>query len=185
MPHVCGSELPLLICWLLQVNRILKVAKPNIVVMKLLAGGHKKETKVTTMQGAKHTTKYIGKLKHCDQMVLPISRYYRSLISPLTSTSLWSRSSESEPCITMTTHTQYPPPWPGLRTPAFSICVTVVAMIGQRETVSEVGWPGQDHPLPNCLFGPDPQRTTNTRHPKGQKNYILHNTKNRLVWLWY
>ncbi len=28
-------------------NRILKVAKPNIVVMKLLAGGHKKETKVT------------------------------------------------------------------------------------------------------------------------------------------
>lgn len=27
-------------------NRILKVAKPNIVVMKLLAGGHKKETKV-------------------------------------------------------------------------------------------------------------------------------------------
>lgn len=31
---------------LMQVNRILKVAKPNIVVMKLLAGGHKKETKV-------------------------------------------------------------------------------------------------------------------------------------------
>uniref|UniRef100_A0A8K9VDU9 N-alpha-acetyltransferase 35, NatC auxiliary subunit n=1 Tax=Oncorhynchus mykiss TaxID=8022 RepID=A0A8K9VDU9_ONCMY len=29
-----------------EVNRILKVAKPNIVVMKLLAGGHKKETKV-------------------------------------------------------------------------------------------------------------------------------------------
>uniref|UniRef100_A0A8C1H9D5 N-alpha-acetyltransferase 35, NatC auxiliary subunit n=1 Tax=Cyprinus carpio carpio TaxID=630221 RepID=A0A8C1H9D5_CYPCA len=28
-----------------EVNRILKVAKPNIVVMKLLAGGHKKETK--------------------------------------------------------------------------------------------------------------------------------------------
>uniref|UniRef100_A0ACB8ER86 N-alpha-acetyltransferase 35 NatC auxiliary subunit n=1 Tax=Sphaerodactylus townsendi TaxID=933632 RepID=A0ACB8ER86_9SAUR len=29
-----------------EVNRILKVAKPNIVVMKLLAGGHKKESKV-------------------------------------------------------------------------------------------------------------------------------------------
>ncbi|XP_062310710.1 N-alpha-acetyltransferase 35, NatC auxiliary subunit isoform X3 [Osmerus eperlanus] len=29
-----------------EVTRILKVAKPNIVVMKLLAGGHKKETKV-------------------------------------------------------------------------------------------------------------------------------------------
>uniref|UniRef100_A0A8C6MC98 N-alpha-acetyltransferase 35, NatC auxiliary subunit n=1 Tax=Nothobranchius furzeri TaxID=105023 RepID=A0A8C6MC98_NOTFU len=29
-----------------EVNRILKVAKPNIVVTKLLAGGHKKETKV-------------------------------------------------------------------------------------------------------------------------------------------
>uniref|UniRef100_A0A3P8VZH3 N-alpha-acetyltransferase 35, NatC auxiliary subunit n=1 Tax=Cynoglossus semilaevis TaxID=244447 RepID=A0A3P8VZH3_CYNSE len=29
-----------------EVNRILKVAKPNIVVMKLLAGGHKKDTKV-------------------------------------------------------------------------------------------------------------------------------------------
>ncbi|KAK6492974.1 N-alpha-acetyltransferase 35 [Huso huso] len=29
-----------------EVNRILKVAKPNIVVMKLLAGGHKKETRV-------------------------------------------------------------------------------------------------------------------------------------------
>ncbi|TSL97348.1 N-alpha-acetyltransferase 35, NatC auxiliary subunit [Bagarius yarrelli] len=28
-----------------EVNRILKVAKPNIVVMKLLAGGHKKDTK--------------------------------------------------------------------------------------------------------------------------------------------
>ncbi|RXM32324.1 N-alpha-acetyltransferase 35, NatC auxiliary subunit [Acipenser ruthenus] len=28
-----------------EVNRILKVAKPNIVVMKLLAGGHKKETR--------------------------------------------------------------------------------------------------------------------------------------------
>uniref|UniRef100_A0A8C4RWM9 N-alpha-acetyltransferase 35, NatC auxiliary subunit n=1 Tax=Erpetoichthys calabaricus TaxID=27687 RepID=A0A8C4RWM9_ERPCA len=32
----------------LEVNRILKVAKPNIVVMKLLAGGHKKETKVNS-----------------------------------------------------------------------------------------------------------------------------------------
>ncbi|MGH0163439.1 UNVERIFIED_CONTAM: hypothetical protein FKN15_049040 [Acipenser sinensis] len=30
----------------MRVNRILKVAKPNIVVMKLLAGGHKKETRV-------------------------------------------------------------------------------------------------------------------------------------------
>ncbi|RXM29196.1 N-alpha-acetyltransferase 35, NatC auxiliary subunit [Acipenser ruthenus] len=30
-----------------EVNRILKVAKPNIVVMKLLAGGHKKETRVS------------------------------------------------------------------------------------------------------------------------------------------
>ncbi|XP_056448364.1 N-alpha-acetyltransferase 35, NatC auxiliary subunit-like [Gadus chalcogrammus] len=29
-----------------EVNRILKVAKPNMVVMKLLAGGHKKENKV-------------------------------------------------------------------------------------------------------------------------------------------
>jgi hypothetical protein len=29
-----------------EVNRILKVAKPNFVVMKLLAGGHKKESKV-------------------------------------------------------------------------------------------------------------------------------------------
>uniref|UniRef100_A0A8C7E5X1 N-alpha-acetyltransferase 35, NatC auxiliary subunit n=1 Tax=Naja naja TaxID=35670 RepID=A0A8C7E5X1_NAJNA len=29
-----------------EVNRILKVAKPNIVVMKLLAGGHKKDSKV-------------------------------------------------------------------------------------------------------------------------------------------
>uniref|UniRef100_F7FQU5 N-alpha-acetyltransferase 35, NatC auxiliary subunit n=1 Tax=Ornithorhynchus anatinus TaxID=9258 RepID=F7FQU5_ORNAN len=29
-----------------EINRILKVAKPNIVVMKLLAGGHKKESKV-------------------------------------------------------------------------------------------------------------------------------------------
>lgn len=30
-----------------QVNRILKVAKPNIVVTKLLAGGHKKDIKVS------------------------------------------------------------------------------------------------------------------------------------------
>nr|KAF6433998.1 N-alpha-acetyltransferase 35, NatC auxiliary subunit [Molossus molossus] len=30
----------------LEVSRILKVAKPNFVVMKLLAGGHKKESKV-------------------------------------------------------------------------------------------------------------------------------------------
>ncbi|KAH0628222.1 hypothetical protein JD844_009094 [Phrynosoma platyrhinos] len=29
-----------------EVNRILKVAKPNIVVMKLLAGGHKKDSKI-------------------------------------------------------------------------------------------------------------------------------------------
>lgn len=33
-----------------QVNRILKVAKPNIVVMKLLAGGHKKDSKVRKCQ---------------------------------------------------------------------------------------------------------------------------------------
>lgn len=30
-----------------EVSRILKVAKPNFVVMKLLAGGHKKESKVS------------------------------------------------------------------------------------------------------------------------------------------
>lgn len=52
----CGSVL--LLCFLInmfivindrhQVNRILRVAKPNIVVTKLLAGGHKKDIKVTT-----------------------------------------------------------------------------------------------------------------------------------------
>lgn len=35
--------------FMFQVNRILKVAKPNFVVMKLLAGGHKKESKVSTL----------------------------------------------------------------------------------------------------------------------------------------
>ncbi|KAG2466283.1 NAA35 acetyltransferase, partial [Polypterus senegalus] len=38
----------------LEVNRILKVAKPNIVVMKLLAGGHKKETKLLGMEMASY-----------------------------------------------------------------------------------------------------------------------------------
>lgn len=33
-----------------QVNRILKVAKPNIVVTKLLAGGHKKDIKVAVFR---------------------------------------------------------------------------------------------------------------------------------------
>ncbi|KAK1786971.1 hypothetical protein P4O66_017338, partial [Electrophorus voltai] len=41
-PNNFSTVVPLLAFW---VNRILKVAKPNIVVMKLLAGGHKKETK--------------------------------------------------------------------------------------------------------------------------------------------
>lgn len=39
----------LLTLLLFQVSRILKVAKPNFVVMKLLAGGHKKESKVSAM----------------------------------------------------------------------------------------------------------------------------------------
>lgn len=39
---------------LVQVNRILKVAKPNIVVMKLLAGGHKKDTKVAQCHSVSH-----------------------------------------------------------------------------------------------------------------------------------
>uniref|UniRef100_A0A0E9UBI9 N-alpha-acetyltransferase 35, NatC auxiliary subunit n=1 Tax=Anguilla anguilla TaxID=7936 RepID=A0A0E9UBI9_ANGAN len=39
-----------------EVNRILKVAKPNIVVMKLLAGGHKKERRFCHSLISQHTS---------------------------------------------------------------------------------------------------------------------------------
>lgn len=42
-----GLPAVMLVLFSFQVSRILKVAKPNFVVMKLLAGGHKKESKVS------------------------------------------------------------------------------------------------------------------------------------------
>nr|XP_013802077.1 PREDICTED: N-alpha-acetyltransferase 35, NatC auxiliary subunit-like [Apteryx mantelli mantelli] len=56
-----------------EVNRILKVAKPNIVVMKLLAGGHKKDSKCLG--------KKIGK---CVRDGMHKCGFLQNLTSPLT-----------------------------------------------------------------------------------------------------